>query len=236
MEAEKKYIQFATLEESEPQKQLREYKQYAEQKYAEVRGLHQHAKSLEQHLSDVMTKLDASISELIMVKADTTQHQSNLDGEWLSGITEYRSMHEADMIEMGTLTLQINQLKKQIMENQEIAESRGATVMSSLTSYINFCEKFTGLTIIDYEINDDVDVAKVTCRQTGKLGSIEYRLEFFADSDGKGQAYYIPLNDELEDRKLATSMNSELQFQQADTGVFIWRLMTYLNRPKSDKK
>ncbi|CAO3586644.1 unnamed protein product [Absidia cylindrospora] len=238
MEAEKKYIQFATLEETEPQRQLREYKQQAERKYTaydtEVRSLHHLAKTLEQQLSEATTKMDENITELIRIKSDEKKHQGNIDGEWLSGIIEYRNMHEACITESDTLVARINELKKRVKDHQNLAKNTGPNTIPYLTSLINFSAKFTGLTIIDYDMENDA--SKVTCRQTGKLGSIEYRLELFTDSDDRKQAYYIPLKDELDDRNLATSMNSELQFGQADVGVFIWRLMTYLNRSKGDKK
>ncbi|KAI9301501.1 hypothetical protein BJ944DRAFT_233862 [Cunninghamella echinulata] len=92
-----------------------------------------------------------------------------------------------------------------------------------LEDKVKFYSKFTGLEVLNHEATHDGD--EIICRQHGYVGT---------SNDDETKITYQPLLDENDTNVLLKYLpdyfTEEIQFKKQDSDLFIWRLLTHLNK------
>ncbi|KAI8084542.1 uncharacterized protein BX664DRAFT_337225 [Halteromyces radiatus] len=229
--AENGFIELTALKETEPQRQLRLYKEHAEERFAasdeEVRKLHELAKDQEQHISKITAELEKTQAELITTKRRqeiaTTPKRDTLEIRLTREMEKYKSKYTHASTRATKLKDEMEQLQKAY---KDLEQSR--SLITSTDDKVAFYQRMTGLVITDHEKKHNRDT--FTCSQSGRYGVLQFKLVFFINEEGEATTRYIPIPDGRMDRKLPSYMNDEIEIKEKDAILFLLRMMTNLNK------
>ncbi|CAO3643115.1 unnamed protein product [Cunninghamella blakesleeana] len=116
-------------------------------------------------------------------------------------------------------------------KKKTVDELCNTNLIQNLEDKVNFYKILTGLEVLNQELTKNGDT--VTCKQHGRLGSITFKLITY--NDDVNRISYQPLMGE-NDLKILSNLpdyfSEEIDFKKHDSDLFIWRLLTHLNKKR----
>ncbi|CAO3645223.1 unnamed protein product [Cunninghamella echinulata] len=236
--AENKFMEISALD-SDVEKKLYDYQLKTNKEFEvfddTVRDLYIKAEKKEKEVLELKDQLEKSHlkleKQIIATKDDMNSIPQN------EGVKKYKDEYYHREKAYRELQDEYNELQNEYQllftnhPKSKVLEGICSThLIQGLEDKVKFYSKFTGLEVLNHEATQNGD--EIICRQHGYIGSLTFKLT--TNNDDETKITYQPLLEENDTNVLLKYLpdyfTEEIQFKKQDSDLFIWRLLTHLNK------